>query len=224
QAASNEEGPVLPVTVTGLDGQEVTVEDVSRIVSLNGDITEIIFALGLGDNLAGVDTSATYPEEASEKPNIGYQRSLSAEGIISLDPTLIIGTETAGPPEVIEQVRSIGIPVVLLETSATLDGAAAKIRAVAAALGVPERREALASQTEAQIDEALALAARAESQPRIMFLYLRGSSVQMIMGEGSVGDVMVQSAGALDVAVEEGIQGSKPITPEALVAGAPDYF
>ena len=223
-AASPESAPVLPATVTGVNGEEVTVTDVSRIIPLNGEITEVLYALGLGDNIVGVDISATYPPEATEKPSIGYQRTLSAEGIISLNPTVIIGTEAAGPTEVIEQIRSIGVPVVIIHDPVVLEDAAAKIRIVAAAMGVPNRGEALASQTEDEIDEALALAAKAETQPRVMFLYLRGSTVQVIMGTGSGGDVMTESAGAIDVGVEEGIQGTKPITPEALVAGAPDYF
>ena len=221
---SPEAEAVMPTTVTDVNGEAVTVTDVSRIVPLNGEITEVIYALGLGDNIVGVDTSATYPPEAGEKPSIGYQRTLSAEGIISLNPTVIIGTEAAGPPEVIEQIRSIGVPVVIIHDPVVLEDAAAKIRVVAAALGVPNRGEALAVQTEAEIDEALALVEGAESEPRVMFLYVRGSTVQVIMGAGSGGDIMTRSAGAIDVAVEEGIQGTKPITPEALVAGAPDYF
>ena len=69
----------------------MVVEDISRIVVLNGDITEVVFALGLGDNVVGVDTSATYPTEALELPKIGYQRSLSAEGILSMAPSVVIG-------------------------------------------------------------------------------------------------------------------------------------
>ena len=222
--SSPEDEPVLPVTVTDFNGEEVTITDVSRIVSLNGELTEVVYALGLGDNIVGVDTSATYPPEAADKPSIGYQRSLSAEGIIALNPSVIIGTEAAGPPEVIEQIRSIGVPVVIIHDPVVLEDAAVKIRTVAAALGVPNRGEELAAKTEAEIEEALARAADAESEPRVMFLYLRGSTVQVIMGGGSGGDVMTQSAGAIDVGVELGIQGTKPITPEALVAGAPDYF
>jgi iron complex transport system substrate-binding protein len=76
----------LPATLTDVSGDEVTVTDISRIIPLNGEITEVIYALGLGDNVVGVDISATYPPEAADKPSIGYQRTLSAEGIISLNP------------------------------------------------------------------------------------------------------------------------------------------
>ena len=84
--------PVLPATVTDYQGETVVVESVDRIVSLTGDITEIIFALGMGDYIVGVDSSATYPAEKTKSlPNIGYQRRLNAEGILALNPTLLTG-------------------------------------------------------------------------------------------------------------------------------------
>lgn len=215
---------MLPVTVRDMDGEEITVTDVSRIVSLNGDFTEVIYALEMGDNLVGVDSSATYPPEASSKTSIGYQRTLSAEGIVSLNPTLIIGNEIAGPPEVLEQIRQIGVPVVILNGAASLEDIGGKIRAIGEVLGVPERAEALAAQTESEIAEAVELASTAETTPRVMFLYLRGAAVQMIMGEGSGGDVLITAAGGIDVAIDANITGTRPITPEALVAAQPDQL
>ena len=92
------------------DGRTSSSATSSRIVSLNGDVTETIFALGLGGNLVGVDTSAPYPaRRVARLPKIGYQRTLSAEGILSLRPTVVIGTAEAGPPEVIQQLRSAGV-------------------------------------------------------------------------------------------------------------------
>lgn len=216
--------PQLPVTVTGVDGNTVTVTDVSRIVPLNGDIAEIVWALGLGDRVVGVDISATYPPEAQELPSIGYQRRLSTEGILSLTPTVVIGTQEAGPPEVIQQLRDAGLPVVLVEDSPSLDAPGQKIRAVADALGVPNRGEALARRTEAEIAQARALAGQATSKPRVLFLYLRGTQTQMVGGRGTGADVMIEAAGAVDAGAEAGIDGYAPLTPEALVAAQPDVL
>lgn len=221
---SAEARPVLPAKVKDKDGNEITVSDVSRIVVLNGDLAEVVFALGLGEHVVGVDTSATYPPEARERPKIGYQRSLNAEGILSLQPTVIIGSELAGPPAVIEQIKSAGVPVVLFKTVASLDDVPKKITNVAAALGVPNRGELLAAQTKAEIDEALAVATKATSRPRVAFLYLRGSTTQVIMGRGSGADVLITAAGAIDAGAEAGVTGSKPLTPEALVTAAPDVL
>ena len=80
------QGPALPASIVDTYGNEVVVDDISRIVVLNGDFTEVVYALGLGENVVAVDTSATYPAEAMELPQIGYQRRISAEGILSMDP------------------------------------------------------------------------------------------------------------------------------------------
>jgi iron complex transport system substrate-binding protein len=223
-ATVRETSPALPVTVTDKDGKSVTVKDVSRIIPLNGDIAEVVWALGLGENVVGTDTSATYPDAAKALQKIGYQRTLSAEGILSLNPSVIIGNEGAGPPEVIEQIRSIGVPVVIIKSTTSLDEVGTKIRAVARALGVPNRGDLVAKTTEQEIADAKALAAKATSQPKVMFLYLRGATVQHIMGKGSGADSLIVTAKGADVGADAGIQGSKPITPEALVAAQPDVY
>jgi len=218
-----EAAPVLPATVETLDGA-VEVTDVSRVVVLNGDLTEVVYALGMGERVVGVDRSATYPPEAIAKASIGYQRDLSAEGIVSLEPTLIIGNEGAGPPPVIAQIRTLGIPVVILPSTTSLDGVTTKIQLVADALGVPERGRILAEETQAKIDEAIALAAGAKQQPKVAFLYLRGAQVQMLAGVGSRADAMIVAAGGLDAGTEAGVTDSMPITPESMVTADPDVI
>jgi len=219
-----ETAPILPVAYQDKDGKTVNVKDVSRIIPLNGDIAEVVWALGLGEKVVGVDSSATYPAEARNLPSIGYQRTLSAEGIIALNPTVIIGNELAGPPEVIEQIKQVGIPVVLIKNTSSLDGVGTKIREVAKALGVPKRGDELAKAAQKDIDDALALAARATEQPKVAFLYLRGATVQHIMGAGSGADALIVAAKGVDVGATSGIQGSKPITPESLVAAQPEVL
>lgn len=215
--------PSLPASVTDAYGNEVVVNDVSRIVVLNGDFTEVVFALGLGPNVVAVDVSATYPAEALRLPKIGYQRNLSAEGIIAMEPTVIIGSTRAGPAEVIEQIRSAGVPVVILETVNTLEGVSKKIRGIARALGVAERGEAIASQVEAEIEEVRALAAKAEERPTAVFFYLRGLDTLMMAGMSDLSHEMFVASGAVSGAMAAGIRAPfAPLTAEALVAANPD--
>ena len=218
--------PRLPVTVTDATDTEVTVSDVGRIVPLNGDIAEIVWALGLGDNVVGVDTSATYPPQETESlPKVGYQRQLSAEGILSLQPTVIVGSEDAGPPEVIEQLRSAGVPVVILPgDDDTIEAPPRKIERVAAALGVADRGEELAAETEAEIEAARDLAAQADASPRVLFLYVRGAGTQMIAGAETSADTMITAAGGVNAGAEAGLTGFQPLTAEAIVAAQPDVF
>lgn len=220
-----ESSPVLPATIKDVDGKSVTVRDVSRIVPLDGDIAEVIFTLGLTKNVVGVDTSATYPAKTVAKlPKIGYQSQLSAEGILSLKPTVVVGSTDAGPPAVIQQLRDAGVTVVIIPRYVDLDAGAEKLRAVGKALGVPKRGEKLAKQVEQQIAVAKKEAAKATSKPRVAFLYVRGSQVQMIGGKGSGADAMIEAAGGIDAGSALGIQGFKPLTAESLVAAQPDVL
>lgn len=225
QRIAVEKAPVLPSRVTDGQGKQVTVRDVSRIVSLNGDITETIVTLGLAKNLAGVDISATYPEKlVAGIQKIGYQRTLAAEGILSLRPSLVIGTPTAGPASTIEQLRSAGVPVLIIPEYKDLDAGARKLRAVGRALGVPRRGEKLARQVETQIALAKREVARAATKPKVAFLYVRGTQVQQIGGVGSGADAMIEAAGGVDVGKSIGIQGFKQLTAESLVAAQPDVL
>ncbi|MGC4108756.1 MAG: hemin ABC transporter substrate-binding protein [Thermomicrobiales bacterium] len=224
-AAGEAPMPTLPVTVTDATGAEVTVTDVSRIISLNGDITETIFALGLGGNVVADDISALYPAEAAALPKIGYARDLNAEGILSFEPTVVIGDDGAGPPEVIQQIRDAGIPVVIVSSDPnSIYGPADEIKQVGTALGIPAEGEALATTLETQLQEAEALAATATSKPRVAFLYIRGQGTQMIAGAGTSADLVITAAGGVNAGADSGIQGYAPITPEALVAAAPDII
>jgi iron complex transport system substrate-binding protein len=214
----------LPTTITDVTGRQVTVESIERIVPIDGDVAEIVFALGLGDRVVADDMSATYPPEADAKPEIGYQRALSAEPIAAFEPTVVIGTDLAGPPETLDQLRDLGVPVVIVPRAPTLDGPADKIRAVAAALGVPARGEALVQQLDADVAAARAEAAKVTDRPRVAVLYLRGDKVQLIFGKGSGSDVLVDAAGGIDVGTDLGIEDNAPITAEAMLRAAPDVI
>jgi iron complex transport system substrate-binding protein len=220
-----EKTPVLPATVTDSRGKQVTVRDVRRIVALNGDVAETVFALGLGENLVGVDVSATYPpKRVATLPKIGYQRTLAAEGIISLRPTVVVGTPDAGPPTTIEQLRGAGVNVVIIPEYRDLDAGARKLRALGRALGVPRRGEKLARQVESQIAIAKREVAETTTRPRVAFLYVRGTQVQQIGGKGSGADAMIAAAGGVDVGSEIGIDGFKQLTAESLVAARPEVI
>jgi iron complex transport system substrate-binding protein len=205
-------------------GGAPAAREAQRIVPLNGDIAEIVFALGLGDDVVGTDTSATYPETAAAKPKIGYQRQLSAEGILSLRPTIAIGTAEAGPPEVIEQLRTAGVKVEIVPAPSTVDDIPQRIQAVADKLGVADSGRTLAEKTAGEIDAAKATIPAGATPPRVAFLYLRGATTAMLGGIGSRADALIRAAGAVDAGTEAGVQGYKPITPEALATAKPDVI
>lgn len=218
EAAVASAGPAtVPVTAPEID-------PVARIIPLDGDLAEIVFALGLGDRVVATDISATFPAEADALPEIGYQRALSAEPIAAFEPTVVLATELAGPPETLDELERLGIEVVMIDTSSTVGEPAAKVRSVATALGVTDVGERLALDIEAGIEAARERVAGLPTSPRLLALYLRGENVQLVLGEGSGIDWIIEFVGAVDVADELGVNDSAPLSSEAIVAAAPEVI
>jgi iron complex transport system substrate-binding protein len=193
-------------------------------LAVNGDLTEVVFALGLGDQVVGRDISATYPAEAEALPTIGYQRALTAESIAALEPTVVIANTLAGPAQAIEQMRDVGLAVVVLDYEDSIAGPGDKIRAAGAVLGLTGEADDLAAAVEAELTEAQDLAAEAETAPRVAALYLRGEGTQLVFGPGSGMSVLLDAAGAVDVGEGMGIEDSARVDAEALLAAAPEAF
>lgn len=227
--------PELPVTVVSkdLDGgrPEITVTDVSRIIaiSITGTLADYVVALGLGDNLVGKDTATTAPGTEDLPEVTGSGHVVNVEGIVGLQPTVVLTDGSLGPDDVVRiQLRDAGIPVVAVDRIVGFQASYDAARDVAAALGVPEQGELLAAEIEASVEAKTAeiqstIMPQDESKrPRVVFLYLRGTKVYYMFGEGSGIDAIIEAVGAIDIATEQGWRGSKPVTPEALVAMNPD--
>jgi iron complex transport system substrate-binding protein len=191
-----------------------------RLVTVGGTITEIVFALGRGGEVVGVDTSSVHPEEATRLPQVGYQRTLSAEGLLSLSPTLVLVSSEAGPPAALTQIRGAGVRLVEVATGNGIEAARGTIRAVAAALDRQQRGEELVGALDRDLARASAALAGANSRPRVLFVYSRGGSAAMVSGTGTAADVMIRLAGG-DNAVTD-YEGFRPLTPEAVVTAEPE--
>jgi iron complex transport system substrate-binding protein len=196
--------------------------DTSRIVAVGGTVTEIVYALGAGEHLVGVDTSSTYPEAAARLPQVGYQRALSVEGILSLRPSLVLATAEAGPPVALRQLQAAGTPVLTVPAPYTVEGAQTKIRLIAQALRLPSQGEQLVQSLTQDIAMASSLLQSSRAQPRVLFLYARGQGAWQVSGRGTAAEAMVTLAGG--VSAVTGYEGYKPLTPEAVIAAAPDVL
>src|SRR3954467_5258444 len=133
------------VTVHDARNREVTIESPARIVSIGGAITEILYALGFEDRLAGVDTTSLYPAAARDKPNVGYMRQLSAEGVLGLNPSLVLAAQGSGPKETMDVLEAAKVPLVLVPETFSEAGLIDKIRLVGHAMGADTRAECLAA-------------------------------------------------------------------------------
>ncbi len=195
-----------------------------RIVSVGGALTEIVYALEAQGELVGVDTTSLYPAVAQQLPQVGYARTLSAEGVLSLAPTQLIATEEAGPQTVLRQVRDAGVPVAVLNANNRFEGLLERVKQVGQITGRPDPAARLAQSLQQQWSGALAKVRQRQHAPvRVLFILAHAPNQVMVGGRETGADAMLAYAGAVNVmGGQGGFAGYKPLTPEAVIAARPD--
>ena len=205
-----------------LASQALAAEVPQRWVSAGGALSEWISALGGEQHLVGVDTTSQHPATLKTLPSIGYQRQLSAEGILSLRPDVLVGTEEMGPPPVLAQIRAAGVRVELFSSKAQIDAVEQNLKQLGALLGSEQKAAQLAADYRQQLQ---ALHGRLEplknKSPGVLLLVGHGGAKPMIAGKGTAGDWLLQQAGARNLADN---QGYKNFSAEALAALDPDVL
>jgi iron complex transport system substrate-binding protein len=191
-----------------------------RIVSLGGDATEILYALGLQDEIVAVDTTSLSPPQAlKEKPNVGYMRALSAEGVLSTGATTIVANAQAGPPEVVNALKSANLRFLALPGNESPHNVAEKILAIGKAFGRDAQAKVLADGVEAGLKEVDERRKKIKTPVRAIFVLGFNSGRATVGGAETTADTMMQLAGATNAA---DFKGYKPLTSEALLAIAPE--
>jgi iron complex transport system substrate-binding protein len=214
-------GVALAVLGSPLQAQEKAY-DASRIVAIGGSVTEIIYALGEEDRLIARDTTSVFPEAALELPDVGYIRQLSPEGVISVDPSLIIALEGSGPPEAVEVLEKASIPMVTVPDRYDREGILEKIRIVGEVLDVEDKAAALTAETDADLKAAEQATADIPERKKVLFvLSLQGGRI-LASGTDSAADGIIQMAGGVNAVTE--YAGYKQLTDEAVIEAAPDVI
>ena len=173
-----------------------------RIVCIGSAYNEMIYALGAQANLVGVDYSSTYPPEIKKLPTVGYHRALSAEGILSLHPTLIIDDNNIGPDNVVRQLQALHIPMRSFQAkNDSVAGTEALLREMGAFFHKEKRAEELCAQMDREMAQAAAAVKEYRTTPRVAIIHFgRASNVYLLVGNGGGGDAstagkMVELAG-----------------------------
>ena len=193
----------------------------TRIVSLDGASTEIISALGAGNDLVGRDDSSYYPPSVSALPSIGYQFTLDAESILSLHPTLVIGRSDAKPQAALDQIRSAGVPLRLITNSPSIAGAEKRMREIAATLDRKAAGESLIDAMERSLSALRVRIAARQHTPRIRALVLLGVSAGTVFACGpQTGPGAAIALADADNALPT-MHGCKKLTSEAIMAANP---
>jgi iron complex transport system substrate-binding protein len=203
---------------------EAVKVDTSRLVSIGGDVTEIVYALGEEKRLIARDSTSTYPEEARKLPDVGYMRQLSPEGILAVNPTAIIAVDGSGPPEALAVLRNASVPFETVPQSYDRDGIVKKIETVGAVLGVPDKARALEDKVSADLDAAISDAAkRPEAErKRVLFVLSAQGGKILASGTGTAADGIIKLAGAVNAVGT--FPGYKPLTDEAIIEAKPDVI
>jgi len=208
-------------TIVDAGGREVKITDTSRILSIGGDVTEILYALHVDDQIIAVDSTSQFPGDAlSKKENVGYLRALSAEGVLSTNPTLIIAAGDAGPPPVVAVLKSSSIPYIQVPDDKTPEGVAAKIRFIAKVVGREAAGETLAKDVDRDFALLAEQRAKIKSPKRALFVLSVQNGRATIGGANTSADAMLKLAGAENAAA--GATGYKPMADEAGVDLVPD--
>lgn len=209
------------VIVRDAAGRSVSIRDASRIVSIGGAVTEILYALGLDDRIVAVDATSLFPPQALRtKANVGYLRQLSPEGVLGLAPSLVLAAEGAGPKEAIAVLETASVPYVRVPDRFTGEGIVEKVRLIAAATGTTERGDCLAAGIAADLPALETLRARIREPVKVMFVLSLAGGRAMIAGRNTAADGIIRLAGAQNAISE--FEGYKLVNEEAIAAAGPD--
>ena len=195
-----------------------------RWVSAGGSLSEWVSALDGESKLVGVDTTSQHPQTLKALPSIGYQRSLSAEGILSLRPDILIGTEEMGPPPVLAQVKAAKVQVELFSAQPDLPTLEKNVTHLGRLLGAEEQATQLLQSYQQQLDAQKTRVTDAQSRqkaPGVLLLLGHAGGKPLIAGKDTAADWLLQQAGGRNLATHTGY---KPFSVESLASLDPEVL
>lgn len=204
--------------------EEIKPVDTSRLVTVGGAVTEIVFALGYGDKLVARDITSFYPDEVNKLPSVGYMRALAPEGVLSVNPSAILMIQGGGPKETIDVLSKASVPLVTIPEGYDRDALVAKIKAVGKALDADAKADELAAKVAADVDAAVAAAHKIEEakRKRVLFVMTVQNGKIMAAGEHTAAHGIIALAGGINATSD--FHGYKPLNDEAVINARPDVI
>jgi iron complex transport system substrate-binding protein len=209
----------------GLPAAAQTAAKPLRLISIGGAVTELVYELGAQNLLVGVDSTSLYPAVAQQLPNVGYARTLAAEGLLSLSPSLIVATEEAGPPAVLRQLEAARVPLHVLRAEHKFEGMIERTQRLGSLIGREVQAQVLVERLNSQwrsSQQTVQQLRQGHAAPKVLFVLSMGMNQIRIAGRDTAADAMLGYAGASNAL--QGVTGYKPLTPEAAIAAAPDLI
>ena len=221
---------LLSLFVSASGVAQAAIEDVclpagdsSRVVAAGGSIAEMLYSLGAGNLLVAVDSTARYLPETQDLPSIGYVRNLSAEGILALKPSLVLGEHDMGPAEVLNQISSVEVEVKRIDERHSTQGIIDKFVCIARILGKEDASQDILRGQLAEIVTSLEKANEASADlPRAALVLNFVDNQPIVAGANTSGDGLLRMAGAQNIFAD--IDGWKPLSRELLIAANPEHL
>lgn len=193
-----------------------------RWVIAGGSITELVYAIGAGNKVVGVDETTSYPEQTQALPHIGYWKQLSTEGILSLRPSTFVTWDDAEPKMVLRQLAQHNVKVISLpRTPATFELMLKNIRTLAISLDKQKEAEALIDSLQSRLAEINAKNNQIKQKVKVMFFLSPGGGIPQVAGKTSVADAILHLAGGENIATHENY---RIYSAEAIIAANPELI
>lgn len=189
-----------------------------RIVTIGGDITEIVFALGAGDQVIARDSTSLVPEQVKSLPDVGYMRMLNPEGILSVKPTLIIASELARPSFALRRIEKAGVPVETITGTRSLEAINEKIDAIATLL----QKETESQQLKEKLTQSINQIATTPIDKKIIYIMSHGGVAPMAAGQNTAADTIITLVGGKNAM--QGFSSYRLLSQEGVIASQPDIL
>lgn len=220
--AVHDQKAMLPAKVHSDDGADIEVTDTSRIIAGGDDVIAVIEALGLGTQVFAAPTNTTTQAGLAAPHQFLFNRTTGVEGVLSLQGSLFLGNSLRRHTELAKKLREVGEPAVVIDD---LQPAPDKVRKVAAALGLAEAGQTLATQVQRQLDEAAAIGKGLGHAPRLIHVSATGAGGSpTVAGADSASAQLIALAGGINIGTEAGVKNYSQLSNEGVVAAAPEVI
>ena len=210
-------------TCTSSQKEQAQAVGSQRIVCVAKQLTELIYALGAGNQLVGVDLSSTYPPATQQLPKVGYHRLLNAEGIIALKPTVVYHDGNVAPEAVMEQLKKVGVPIKVFPDAHTIPETKALFDSLAAQFGAQKQADSLKAKLDADLATAAEVVKQYKTTPKVAIIHFgRVINNYLVIGQAGTASYMLDMAGGKNVM--DTLKGMKPLSPEIISKAQPDVI
>lgn len=198
-----------------------SAQNTSRIITAGSAITETVCALGYGDKIIASDRTSLYPDYIQKLPSIGYRAGINAEGILSLNPTMVIVEKDYVEQAVLQQLGATSITLVVVERKLNAEDTRKMIRLIGKVLGRNDEATRLISKLDLELKEVQQLLVKKNATPKVLCVYNRGTATISAAGRDTFAEIL-KYVGAQNAFQD--IEGYKPLNTEALIQSDPDYL